>query len=86
MDSDSVGQDKPQQEAKVEMTLIGAIRELRQVSWKLNALVFGEKPSVEEKSPEPMLAGDVLTRARNDVQKITIRLRDIERKLVIIGK
>lgn len=68
-----------------EKTLAGAIGALREVADKIDNNVFGARPVAEEKTGKPMVE-DALTRARNDINKITEQLRMIEQRLRIIGE
>ena len=69
-----------------EMTLTGAIEDLRKLSWKIKGLVFEETPIAENVgNPTPQPA-DKLTRARNDIVKVNSRFSEIARRLELIGK
>ena len=63
-------------------SLSEAISQLEEVSGQLNSLIFGERP--EKQEPRP-IAGDKLTQARNRIQEITVRLREVKDRLTIIG-
>ncbi len=64
------------------VTLFGAIKELQSLSWDLNAIVFGEKPTEKEDKPGE---GDKITKARNLIMDSSNRIRVCIKKLKGIG-
>lgn len=67
-----------------ENTLLGVIKDLEKVSWKLNGQIYGEMPSgAQGINPTP---ADKLTFARNSIVEITQRLREVSDILELIGK
>ena len=74
---------------KVESTLFGEIRELNEVSWKLDELVFGSATpalppqGIAEKMPEP---DNNIDRMKDMVQEISRRIKRSISKLERMGK
>ena len=69
----------------VEATLFGAVKDMQEVSYKLDNIVFGERDisGEAEKVPE---APDSVNRLIDLVQSITKRVRKSVDKLERIGK
>ena len=66
-----------------EKTLFSEIRRLTELSWKLNSVVFGERPGKEQDTPP---ASDVIREARDLVDDANNRIETCLEKLVTIGK
>ena len=77
--------DYPEEKTVGENTLLGAIKDLEKVSWKLNGQIYGEMPSSGAQGINPTPA-DKLTFARNSIVEITQRLREVSDRLELIGK
>ena len=69
-------------ESVKERTIGGELGSLEEITLRLTALVFGEKPKeVTEKTP---VANDKLTRVRNKLQDVVKELRRVASRLEII--
>jgi hypothetical protein len=70
-------------EPSEEQTLFGAIRELVEISWRLNNLLFGERPPTDEKAA---MAGSSIVEARRLVNESNQRLIKVIEQVERIGK
>ena len=70
--------------AEETITLHDAIEQLDQISWRINALVFGEQVNGVAAKETPFI--DKLTYEKGRVLDINRRLAEVEQKLEIIGK
>lgn len=68
--------DVPNNNLEQEMTIFQAIARLEELSWKLNAKVYGERPEKNAEQTIPT-AGDKVTQARNKITEISGRLESI---------
>ncbi len=67
-----------------QKTLWASIRTVDEVAWTLDGLVFGKKPAKEEPEKSPV-AADNVTRARNRLDVISSRLRNVADRLKTLG-
>ena len=63
-------------------TLTDEMARLDEAAWKIDALLFGERPVAEAK--QTALAGDKITAARNKISNIAERLEQIARQMQVI--
>ena len=76
--------DYPKEGTVGETTLLGAIKNLEEVSWGLHGQIYGEVPvNGDVGNPTP---ADKLTFARNLIVEITQRLREVSDRMDLIGK